>query len=359
MDQYNHRSSYELIMDKDTKVTDPVKVNYHKDDAIETIKIKGIEYPVTRYLILLDCTEFDISKEISKADNLRNFENEYMNAFHADKRWYEIIISSCTKTKLMHDIRNKKQVVDLEKGKFDDITDTVTLAMKTAKTRLLTTLVIGSQLENFQSLHTMNIGFKQCSQMELIEAFRTLQLPAVIIGTKNEDKIKAITEAISKSKYYHNFPKYVTINCDVKSNVSSQPINLHETTKGAENRAGAVCKIFGTLMRPHDIYVGIENGIVQGYGYDGTEKYYDIPVAYIIACKDDNVQIATGMGPGIAVPYQDGKLKAYQDEIRKFNYKVTERYSYNLFTRESSCEIACLSALGSLMTWTRNEQVDK
>lgn len=79
----------------------------------------------------------------------------------------------------------------------------------------------------------------------------------VLVGSKNQVKIKSVKEAFEK--YYENVE---VEGFSIPSNVPEQPVG-NETFTGAENRALALMEINLAGNLNADFFVGIEGGIIE------------------------------------------------------------------------------------------------
>ena len=110
----------------------------------------------------------------------------------------------------------------------------------------------------------------------------------LLVGTKNPGKLEGVKEAILV--YYSDV---VIDGCDAESGVSDQPVN-DETLVGARNRAKEALNYSLRNGLQYDLFVGIEEGIVELYG-----KWFNANIAVVL---DPNGNEYIGLGPWLPIP---------------------------------------------------------
>ena len=110
----------------------------------------------------------------------------------------------------------------------------------------------------------------------------------LLVGTKNPGKLEGVKEAILV--YYSDV---VVDGCDAESGVSDQPVN-DETLVGARNRAKEALNFSLRNSLQYDLFVGIEEGIVELYG-----KWFNANIAVVL---DPNGNEYIGLGPLLPIP---------------------------------------------------------
>lgn len=118
----------------------------------------------------------------------------------------------------------------------------------------------------------------------------------LLVGTKNPGKLEGVKEAILV--YYSDV---VIDGCDAESGVSDQPVN-DETLVGARNRAKEALNYSLRNGLQYDLFVGIEEGIVELYG-----KWFNANIAVVL---DPNGNEYIGLGPLLPIP------NSYLDDIK-------------------------------------------
>ncbi len=118
----------------------------------------------------------------------------------------------------------------------------------------------------------------------------------LLVGTKNPGKLEGVKEAILV--YYSDV---VIDGCDAESGVSDQPVN-DETLVGARNRAKEALNYSLRNGLQYDLFVGIEEGIVELYG-----KWFNANIAVVL---DPSGNEYIGLGPLLPIP------NSYLDDIK-------------------------------------------
>lgn len=117
---------------------------------------------------------------------------------------------------------------------------------------------------------------------------RTTTEMRIVVGSKSEHKLGAVSEAVRRMNYAPFLKEGVYIEgVDVPSGVNNQPIGLKETFIGARARA------YRALRKTDDLAIGIESGILEINNWD---RYVDISVIFAL---DNNGWSRISMGSGI------------------------------------------------------------
>ena len=112
----------------------------------------------------------------------------------------------------------------------------------------------------------------------------------VAIGSTNQIKIGALEEVIQE---YPDFSGSLVIACEVPSEVSSQPLSLEETIRGAKNRARNAFVASGCQYA-----FGVESGLFEA---PGTQSGF---LEACICAIYDGVDYYVGLSCGFEIPRQ-------------------------------------------------------
>ncbi len=128
---------------------------------------------------------------------------------------------------------------------------------------------------------------KECLEKAKKSAMSRHKNLIVAVGSTNPVKIEGTREAFEKVLGF-----YDVLGVDVDSKVSSHPVGLEETFKGALNRAKEAYKKISCIYS-----VGIEAGMIKV-----GNKYLDVHIAVVYDGKDITIGLSQGFEyPKIAV----------------------------------------------------------
>ncbi|CAB3287052.1 putative inosine/xanthosine triphosphatase [Methanocaldococcus lauensis] len=191
-----------------------------------------------------------------------------------------------------------------------------------------------------------------CKNEKCIEEARKLSMArhkfrVVAVGSLNPVKIEAVKEGFEKV-----LGTVEVIGVDVESNVSSHPIGLEETYKGALNRAK---NAFNKVQCSYG--VGIEAGLINVGGH-----YVDIHVCVVY----DGIKETVGMSQGFEYPkivaenilkgIEGGKIAEKLTGIKDIgkNVGLIGYLTDNHITRKDLCRESVIMALIPRMMKNRN-----
>ncbi|MGV8142215.1 MAG: DUF84 family protein [Candidatus Pacearchaeota archaeon] len=118
----------------------------------------------------------------------------------------------------------------------------------------------------------------------------------IIIGTKNQGKIKAITDELRSHRLFESAQ---IDGLDVPSGVHSQPLGMDEIYRGAYNRA---IHAFAQSNRP-EYAIGIEGGVVPSLG-----KYHNVTACAIYTGSHTGPHIYNAWSSFFPLPLTLGEL---------------------------------------------------
>lgn len=117
----------------------------------------------------------------------------------------------------------------------------------------------------------------------------------IIVGSKNPVKLEATQRAFALQ--FGESAKIEVIGVSADSNVSEQPMDAHETARGAVNRAYNLQK----TAPKADYYVGIEGGLALVH-INGHEYAFEQTWGCVIDCKQSTSEL--GSGPAYPLPHK-------------------------------------------------------
>ena len=165
----------------------------------------------------------------------------------------------------------------------------------------------------------------------------------IAVGTKNPNKLEAVSEIIKKI-----WADAEIISLDVISGISDQPLDDDETILGATNRAKNVLKQTGA-----DLGIGIEGGLTKR----GNELF--VTNWAVVIDKENNLGI--GAGPSFILPEQVAKEIDTGKELGEVMNNFTGAknikhvngavgiFTNNLLTRKDNNQAAVICALAKII----------
>lgn len=174
----------------------------------------------------------------------------------------------------------------------------------------------------------------------------------IIVGSKNPVKLEATRRAFAL--YFGNATKIEVVGVSADSNVSEQPMDVHETAQGAMNRAQNICKTNPDV----DYAIGIEGGL-SFVTVNNIDYAFEQTWGAIVDCKTENSEL--GSGPAYPLPHKIVKLiksgrtltDAMADEYGTVDLGKNDGYngwlSGNHIDRTEASKIAVFLALCALM----------
>lgn len=156
----------------------------------------------------------------------------------------------------------------------------------------------------------------------------TFVKPVVAVASLNKDKINAVQQV---------FPDHSVVSVECPSGVSSQPVGLEETCKGATNRLELLRQTYPEAQQ----WIAIENGLVEIVAPEN--RWGDSPVvAYMDKDQKEPVIVQGAVIPTSFRGPDD--LERYSLEIHEYRNQACEHFTGGHVTRQqviaAACEIA-------------------